>query len=285
MNTNKSTAQAERIILALLEHFTEEKAAVTLGMSTSTIRRWLKRPEFQELYRKARLDAFSHVTGRAQYMAPSAAATLTSIANDPTASPAAQFRAAEALLKHANTFQLEELKARMESMKTLREEEMEETENDNSYVAPQGNSVLSYEDETSPKKTGASAAKMDRICLAVLQHGSTSKAAVACGVSPVTVWRWSRKPEFQEQCRKARCEKYFFAISFLQRTANAAMSTMIRLMSGKNVMIRIRAAEFILELARTGVQEDLLAGVDDLEKAEAAQNEENENEENENEDS
>ena len=123
---------------------------------------------------------------------------------------------------------------------------------------------------------------MGRFCLAVLQHGSSSKAAVACGVSPITVWRWSRKPEFQEQCRKARCEKYFFAISFLQRTANAAMSTMIRLMSGKNVLVRIRAAEFILELARTGVQEDLLAGVDDLTKTEAARDDENENDENEN---
>src|ERR1700733_3114231 len=89
MNTNKSKAQAERIVLAMLEHCTEEKAAAALGMSTSTIRRWLKRPEFQELYRKARVDAFSHVTGRAQYMAPLAAATLTSIANDPTASPTA----------------------------------------------------------------------------------------------------------------------------------------------------------------------------------------------------
>ena len=276
MNTNKSKAQAERIVLAMLEHCTEEKAAAALGMSTSTIRRWLKRPEFQELYRKARVDAFSHVTGRAQYMAPLAAATLTSIANDPTASPTAQFRASEALLKHANTFQLEDLKARMESMKAQRDGEVEETENDN--VAPQVNSVLSYESESTRKKIGASAAKMDRFCLAVLQHGSSSKAAVACGVSPITVWRWSRKPEFQEQCRKARCEKYFFAISFLQRTANAAMSTMMRLMSSTNVMIRVRAAEFILELARTGVQEDLLAGVDDLEKTEAAQNEENENE-------
>jgi hypothetical protein len=283
MNTNKSTAQAERIILAMLEHCTEEKAAATLGMSTSTIRRWLKRPEFQELYRKARADAFSHVIGRAQYMAPLAAATLTSIANDPTASPTAQFRASEALLKHANTFQLEELKARMESMKTQRGAEVEETENDNSYVAAQGNSVLSYEGESTRKETGASAAKMDRICLAVLQQGSSSKAAVACGVSPITVWRWSRKPEFQEQCRRARCEKYFFAISFLQRTANAAMSSMIRLMSGKNVLVRVRAAEFILELARSGVQEDLLAGVDDLEKTESAQDDENENEENENE--
>ena len=75
MNTIKSAAQAERIILAMIEHCTLEKAAAALGMSTTTIWRWLKKPEFQQLYREAKRDAFSHVTGRARFVAPTAALT------------------------------------------------------------------------------------------------------------------------------------------------------------------------------------------------------------------
>jgi hypothetical protein len=279
MNINKSTAQAERIILALLEHCTEEKAATSLGISTSTIRRWLKKPEFQKLYRKARLDVFSHVMGRAQYMAPLAIATLTTVMTDPKAPSEARFRASRFLLKHANTFRLEELTARVESMKAQRDIEAEETANDISHAPPQANFMLPDKGEGTPRKTSVSAVKMDRISLAVLQHGSSSRAAAACGMSPTTVWRWSQKPEFQEHCRKARSEKYFLAISIMQRAANAAMSTMIRLMSDKNVGVRGRAAEFILELARTRALEDLQAGIDDLAKTDSAAflNEENEN--------
>src|SRR5450631_4206275 len=107
MNT-KSAAQAEQIILALLEHCTVENAAAALGISTTTIWRCSKKPGFRELYLKARREAYSHVIGRAQYAAPSAAATLLAVIADPKAPPAAQLRASRAILRCANTFAFED---------------------------------------------------------------------------------------------------------------------------------------------------------------------------------
>jgi hypothetical protein len=49
----------DRIIVALLEHPTLEKAAAAIGISDVTVWRWMKRPEFQEAYRNARRKSFS----------------------------------------------------------------------------------------------------------------------------------------------------------------------------------------------------------------------------------
>ena len=58
--------RTDRIILALLEHSSLEKAAAALGMSPVTVWRWMQKPEFQEAYRKARREAFSRSLGRLQ---------------------------------------------------------------------------------------------------------------------------------------------------------------------------------------------------------------------------
>jgi len=248
MNTTKWAAKAEQIVLAPLERCTQEKAAAALGMSTTTIWRWWKKPEFQELYRKARRDAFAQVKGRARFAAPSAAANLIAVLLDPKAPPAAQLRASCAILKLANTFEFEELKASVEDMMTQREEEereeREETEKDISH-ATQENSTFLCEGKRTPRRSGA--------------HG----------VSTTTVWRLSQKPEFQERYLKMRDEKYSFALSFLQQAANTAMSTLIRLSNDKDFRIRIRASEAIFELARTGVTEELESAVADLERTES----------------
>jgi predicted DNA-binding transcriptional regulator AlpA len=281
MNTIKSDAKAQRIILGMLEHCTQEQAAVALGVSTTTIWRCLKKPEYQELYRKARSGAFSHVKGRARFAAPSAVGTVVAVMTDPKATPAAQFLASRVILKHADTFLFEKLKASSELMKTLQEAGMDESEYDLPPVVPEANSTRACNGQGIPGTSGASAAKMKRISLAVVQQGSVSKAAAVCGLSVTTVWRWSQKPEFEQHCREVRDEKYSLAISVLQWAANTAMSTLIRLMHGKDVRIRIRAADLILDLASTDAYEDLQAVIDELEKTESMElmNEENEDEE------
>ena len=57
-------ARQERMILALLEHPTHDKAAAALGISTVTLWRATKKPEFAEAYRKARREAFSQSVAR-----------------------------------------------------------------------------------------------------------------------------------------------------------------------------------------------------------------------------
>jgi hypothetical protein len=158
---------------------------------------------------------------------------------------------------------------------------MDDTGYDLSQVAPEANSTLAWKDQGIRGMSGASAAKMHRISLAVVQQGSVSKAAAVCNVSVTTVWRWSQKPEFEELCREARYQKYSLAISVLQWAANRAMSTLIGLTNDKDARIRVRAAESILDLARMDVHEELQAVIDDLEKTDSMElmNEENKNEE------
>ena len=59
MKSDIHAGKADKIIIALLEHGTIEKAAVALGVCDVTVWRWLKKPEFQEAYRQARREAFS----------------------------------------------------------------------------------------------------------------------------------------------------------------------------------------------------------------------------------
>jgi uncharacterized protein YggE len=71
---------------------------------------------------------------------------------------------------------------------------------------------------------------MDRIIAALLEHGSQERAAVALGISPVTIWRWSRKPEFQEAYDQTRREAFSRAIARAQYAANRAVGTLIHVM-------------------------------------------------------
>ena len=48
----------DRMILALLENGTLEKAAASLGISIATLWRWTQKEEFQEALLKARREAF-----------------------------------------------------------------------------------------------------------------------------------------------------------------------------------------------------------------------------------
>jgi len=267
MKTITESAKAERIVLALLEHSTQERAATALGISAATIRRWLKKPEFQRLYREARREAYSRITGRAQHAAPLAARTLLQVMVDKHAPIAAQSRAARCILNRANAFRFEDLQAQIENLEQIqREDELEETKFEEAHQdisnRPHGDG------KANPKKTNASLAKMDTIVLALLEHGSHAKAAAACGMSPVTVWRWSRKPEFQEQYRKALREAHSSATAVLQQGASAAMSLQKRMLTDKApTAVRVQAAEFILDLAATGAQEDLQMRIDHLTKS------------------
>jgi hypothetical protein len=71
-----TSARQERMIVALLEHSTHEKAAAALGISTVTLWRSMQKPEFAEAYRKARREAFSQSVARLQYASNAAVGTL-----------------------------------------------------------------------------------------------------------------------------------------------------------------------------------------------------------------
>jgi hypothetical protein len=122
MNSSTQAGRAERIILALLEHGSHEKAAAALGISAATIWRWLQKPEFQEQYRKARREAYARGMGRLQHALNPAVTTLLRIMVDQNAPAASRIRAAVSVVEHANTFALEDLQARIDSLEQVQKE-------------------------------------------------------------------------------------------------------------------------------------------------------------------
>jgi hypothetical protein len=122
MKSSTQASKAERIILALLEHGSHEKAAAALGISAATIWRWLQKPEFQEQYRKARREAYSRGMGRLQHAVNPAVTTLLRIMVDIKAPPSSRIRAAVSVLDHANTFALEDLHVRIDSLEQVQKE-------------------------------------------------------------------------------------------------------------------------------------------------------------------
>src|ERR1700685_758603 len=56
----------EQAVAALLAHRSIEEAARTAGIGVNTLLRWMKEPEFDKAYRKARRAAFGQSTARLQ---------------------------------------------------------------------------------------------------------------------------------------------------------------------------------------------------------------------------
>ncbi len=72
--------RGEKILIALLEHPTYEKAAAAAGISPVTVWRWLKNPKFQKALTAARRDVFTQSMARIHQATAAAAAT---VAGDP----------------------------------------------------------------------------------------------------------------------------------------------------------------------------------------------------------
>ena len=85
----------------------------------------------------------------------------------------------------------------------------------------------------------------------MFEHGSVQKAAAALGMSEVTVWRWTQKPEFQEAYSEVRREALSRSSGRLLHGSGAAAATLLKLMLDPSApaAVRVRAAEGVLEHA------------------------------------
>jgi predicted DNA-binding protein (UPF0251 family) len=107
-------ARQQRMIVALLENLTQEKAAAALGISTVTLWRHLQKPEFAEAFRKARRQAFSRSIARLQHASSAAVATLLRVMTDRDAPAASRVRAADVVLQGAlRGMETEDIEARV----------------------------------------------------------------------------------------------------------------------------------------------------------------------------
>jgi hypothetical protein len=112
--------------------------------------------------------------------------------------------------------------------------------------------------------------KKEEAIAALLTHRSIDEAARAIGVSPNTLLRWLKEPEFQTAYREARRAAYGQATARLQQATSAAVSTLLKIMVDANAppSTRVRAADSVLDHANQAIEiEDVEVRVAALEQA------------------
>lgn len=84
----------EVVIAALLTQKNHEEAARAAGINLTTLKRWMRLPEFIEEYRRARWEVVEQAYARVQQNTGAAASVLLRLMVDPTTPPSGRIRAA-----------------------------------------------------------------------------------------------------------------------------------------------------------------------------------------------
>ena len=91
---NKFGRKKEAAIAALLSEKNQVEAARVAGIDLSTLKRWLRLPEFIEEYRRARWEVVEQSYARIQQNTPAAASVLLKLMVDPATPASGRIRAA-----------------------------------------------------------------------------------------------------------------------------------------------------------------------------------------------
>jgi hypothetical protein len=119
----KLGGRKEAAILALLTARSIEEAARTANVPPRTLFRWLKEPEFDAAYRKAKRAAFGQATARLLYLTSAAVSTLGTVMLAPSTPPATKVRAADSILDHtAKSIEIEDIDARVTELERAAED-------------------------------------------------------------------------------------------------------------------------------------------------------------------
>jgi len=114
---SKFGRKKEEAIVALLTHRTIEEAARGVNISTKTLLRWQKEPEFDAAYRSAKRAAFGQSIARLHHLSSAAVSTLGKIMLDSATPPATRVRAADSILDHTTkAIEIEEIEARVAAL-------------------------------------------------------------------------------------------------------------------------------------------------------------------------
>jgi hypothetical protein len=112
----------EEAVAALLTQRNVEEAAKAVNISTRTLLRWMKEPEFQTAYREARRTAYSQAVAKLQQGATAAATTLLKVMLDQGTPAAVRVRAAECVINHSSkAIEIEDVEARVAELERTAE--------------------------------------------------------------------------------------------------------------------------------------------------------------------
>ena len=91
---SKFGRKKEAAIAALLAERNQAEAARVVGIDLSTLKRWMRLPEFIEEYRRARWEVVEQAYARVQQNTPAAASVLLKLMVDPATPASGRIRAA-----------------------------------------------------------------------------------------------------------------------------------------------------------------------------------------------
>ena len=117
--------------------------------------------------------------------------------------------------------------------------------------------------------------KQEEAIAALLTQRNIDEAAKSIGISPNTLLKWMKQPEFLTAYREARRDAYRQAIARLQQGTSAAATTLLKTMIDPSTpaSVKVRAAEAIFNHAAKAIEiEDIDARVSALEAATAKGN-------------
>jgi transposase-like protein len=102
--------------------------------------------------------------------------------------------------------------------------------------------------------------KKEEAIAALLSERTIEEAARACGMSPKTLLRWLKVPEFKAAYLEARGQALGQSNARLQQATSAAVTTLLKLMVSPEAppATRVRAAQCVVELAQKGFELDNL---------------------------
>ena len=112
--------------------------------------------------------------------------------------------------------------------------------------------------------------KKEEAIVALLSQRSVDEAARLVGVTPRTLYRWMKEPEFDAAYRAAKRAAFGQSIARLHHLSSAAVSTLGKVMldSATPPATRVRAADSILDHTAKAIEiEDIDARVTALENA------------------
>src|SRR5664279_2509691 len=118
----KLKRKLEEAVAAMLTQRNIEEAARSVGISTATLMRWQKLPEFQTAFREARRAAYSQAIARLQQGTSAAATTLLKTLIDSATPASVKVRAAEAIFNHAaKAIEIDDIEARVSELERAAE--------------------------------------------------------------------------------------------------------------------------------------------------------------------
>jgi len=116
----KFSRKMEEAVAAMLTLRNVEEAARSVGVSTATLMRWQKEPEFQKAYREARRAAHGQSIARLQQATSAAVSTLLKVMVDANTPASTKVRAADSVLNHsAKAIELEDIEGRVAALEAV----------------------------------------------------------------------------------------------------------------------------------------------------------------------